>query len=846
MSSEIVKRHSVKHLVIVESPTKAKTISRFLGKDFHVLSSFGHIRDLPKSSMGVDVENDFAPQYTIPPDSKKRVQELKKAAKEADVIYFATDEDREGEAISWHLSELLKPSPDSAKRITFHEITEGAIAQALKHPRAIDLRLVDSQQARRILDRLVGYELSPLLWKKIAYGLSAGRVQSVAVRLVVEREEERMKFRSASFWDLVATLKKQTARFEAKILSVGEKRIATSKDFDESTGTLKKDGIALLTQSDAEALVRRLQTAQWTVSSVEEKPTTAYPAAPFITSSLQQESNRKLGLSSRDTMRIAQKLYEEGRITYMRTDSPALSQEGIQGARHAVHELYGDEFLSAAPRQYKAKAKSAQEAHEAIRPAGASFVHPKDAGLTGKDLGVYELIWKRTLASQMAEAKKRSVVAKIHASDSVFQANGSTIVFPGFLRVYVEGSDDPDAALEDRDVALPALAAGDTLTLDALVPQEHTTKPPARYTDATLVKRLEQDGVGRPSTYASIIGTIIDRGYVRRIGNMLAPTFTAFAVNQLLTKHFASLVDIKFTSRMEEALDEIAEGTREWQPYLKGFYAGTEGFHEQVTAQEKRIDPKESRAFRLPHLSDVEVRVGKFGAYLVKAGGNGNGEDATASIPETIAPADLTKEEAEQILELQKNGPVPIGTHPETKEPIFVLTGRFGPYVQLGEKTDENPKPKRASLPKGVDPRTVAIPEAVKYLSLPRSLGMHPERQKEVLTNVGRFGPYVVCDGEFRSLKKDDDVYTITLERACELLAEEKRGRGNRAKTLREIGEHPKDKKPVVILDGKYGPYVTHGRTNASLPKDTDPESVTMDQALDLLAKRKTKKKSAS
>lgn len=833
-----------KHLVIVESPTKAKTISRFLGKGFHVLSSYGHVRDLPKSSMGVDTDHDFTPEYTVPAGSKKHVQELKKAAKDADIIYFATDEDREGEAISWHLFELLKPKADKAKRITFHEITREAIDSAIAHPRAIDLHLVDSQQARRILDRLVGYELSPLLWKKIAYGLSAGRVQSVAVRLVVEREVERMLFKEASFWDIIAKLAKQGSGFDAKLLSVGTQRIATGKDFDETTGKLKKEGTILqLQQKDAEALAARLQKVDWTVTAVEEKPTTSYPAPPFITSTLQQEANRKLGLSSRDTMRVAQSLYEEGRITYMRTDSPILSEEGLQGARTAVDGLYGKEFLSAEPRQYKAKSRSAQEAHEAIRPAGATFTHPKDSGLSGKELALYELIWKRTLASQMAEAKKLSMNVQIAAADTAFQANGSTIVFPGFLRVYVEGSDDPDAALEDREVVLPKLAIGDHLELKGLEPQGHETKPPARYTDATLVKRLEQDGVGRPSTYASIIGTIIDRGYVRRMGNALAPTFTAFAVNALLTKYFSSLVDIKFTSRMEEALDEIAEGTREWQPYLKEFYSGAKGFHEQITTQEERIDPKTSRAFTLPHLTGVEVRVGRFGPYLVQAGGNGNGDDARASIPETIAPADLSAKEAEQILELQKNGPVPIGTHPETHEPIYVLTGRFGPYVQLGEKTDENPKPKRGSLPKDADPRAVTVPDALKYLSLPRTLGVHPERGKDVVASVGRFGPYVVCDGDFRSLKKEDDVYSITLERACELLAQEKTGRGNRAKTVRELGEHPKDKKPVTILDGKFGLYVKHGTTNASLPKDSDPNAVTMDQAVELLNARKSKKK---
>lgn len=831
-----------KHLVIVESPTKAKTISKFLGPEYKILSSFGHVRDLPKSDMGVDVEKDFAPHYVIPPTSKKHVQELKKAAADAEIIYFATDEDREGEAIAWHLYEILKPKPEQAKRITFHEITKEAIAKALEHPRSIDEHLVNSQQARRILDRLVGYELSPLLWKKIAYGLSAGRVQSVAVRLIVERELDRMKFVSATYWDAVATLAKLTEDFEAKLHSVADKRVATGKDFDETTGALKNtDKVVVLSNDEVDALVKKLEHETWKVTSVEEKPATSHPAPPFITSTLQQEANRKLGLSSRDAMRVAQKLYEEGRITYMRTDSPILSTQGIDAARAQVAELFGKEYVSAAPRQFKAKSKSAQEAHEAIRPAGSSFVHPKDSKLSGKELALYELIWKRTLASQMAEAKKRSMSVQIAAGDCIFQANGSAIEFAGFLRVYVEGSDDPEAALEDREVILPKLAVGDSLDLKKLEPQEHTTKPPARYTDATLVKRLEQDGVGRPSTYASIIGTIIDRGYVQRLGNALAPTFTAFAVDTLLTKHFASLVDTKFTSHMEEALDEIADGSREWQPYLKEFYAGEKGFHHEVEIQEKQIDPKQSRAFTLPHLKNIEVRVGKYGAYLVREDGNEN-TDAKGTIPESLAPADITQEEADQIIELQKNGPTPIGNHPETGLPVYVLTGRFGPYVQMGEKTEENPKPRRGSLPKGIDPRHVTMDDAVKYLSLPRVLGIKPGTDQNVTASIGRFGPYVVCDGDFRSVRKDDDVYTITLERALELLAEEKQGRGNRSKTVKDLGKHPKDDKPVVIMDGKYGMYVKHNRTNATIPKEVDPQTLTMEQAVELLNARKKKK----
>ncbi len=841
-----------KDLVIVESPTKAKTLARFLGRDFRIESSFGHVRDLPKSKLGVDVEHDFAPAYEVPDDSKKAVTALKKAAKDAETIYFATDEDREGEAISWHLAELLQPKPEQIKRITFHEITKSAIEAALKAPRAIDLNLVNAQQARRVLDRLVGYELSPLIWKKIAYGLSAGRVQSVAVRLIVEREEERMRFMAAEYWDLLARLKKDGQPFEAKLLSINNQRVATGKDFDESTGELKKNkDLSVLGKAEAEALVKKLHGADWTVAKVEEKPITARPAPPFITSTLQQEANRKLRLSSREAMRAAQRLYEEGYITYMRTDSPSLSSEGLNGARQAIESLYGKEFLSPEPRQYSAKSKLAQEAHEAIRPAGATFVHPKDLGMDSRERAVYELIWKRTLASQMAEAKKQTMTVTLAADGTTFTASGTRILFPGFLRVYVEGSDDPEAALEDREVLLPALKEGDGVQAESLEPQQHTTKPPARFTDATLVKALEADGVGRPSTYASIIGTILDRGYVRRANGALVPTFQGFAVTQLLKQHFSHLVDVGFTSKMEEALDEIAAGTREWVPYLSEFYFSGEKFHEQVEKQEDQIDPKRARTIHLPHLKGVEVRVGRFGPYLVREGENGNGDDAThASIPEDIAPADLTTEQVEELIQTSKEGAKSIGAHPDTGESMYVLTGRFGPYVQIGEtppkpepgeKKSKQPKPKRASIPRDVNPREVTIEQAVKWLSLPRTLGAHPDTDKDVQANNGRFGPYVVHDGNFRSIPKDEDVYTITLERGLELLAQEKRGR-NGSKLLRKIGDHPKDTKPVELYEGRYGPYVKHGRTNASLPKDADVGAFTLEQAVEVLAKKKAKK----
>jgi DNA topoisomerase-1 len=866
-------------LVIVESPTKAKTIRKFLPKNFIVEASMGHVRDLPPSAaeipkdlkkepwaqIGVNVDQDFEPLYIIPKGKSKIIAELKKKLKEADELYLATDEDREGESISWHLEQVLKPKVP-VKRMVFHEITKTAIENALKDVRSIDERLVRAQETRRILDRLYGYSLSPLLWKKIAYGLSAGRVQSVALRLVVDRELDRLKFLKADYWDVSAKVfpkNKTQEAFEAKLFSVGGRRVASGKDFDETTGKLAQGkDVIILDEAKARQLSESLKSASWAVTSVEEKDLTNKPSPPFITSTLQQEGNRKLGLSARDTMRVAQKLYEEGLITYMRTDSPALSTQAISAARNCIEDLFGKDYLSPEPRQFSSKAKGAQEAHEAIRPAGSEFVHPKDTGLSGKELALYELIWKRTVASQMAEAKKKSLSVRIQAGDAIFTASGSRIVFPGFLRAYVEGRDDPDAALEDQEILLPALKSGDALGAKNITPESHETKPPARFTEASLVQTLEKGGVGRPSTYASIISTIVDRGYVRKVGNALVPTFTGFAVISLLRKFFSNLVDMDFTSQMEQSLDEIAEGTRQWLPYLKEFYSSKNGLRAQIEANEKKIDPNESRTVELPHLkANVQVKIGRYGAYIVKVDESsakeaqkttGTGkktkkspaaeDELHASIPEDLAPSDLTLERIDELLEIQKKGPQPIGTHPESGEKIYCLTGRFGPYVQLGEVTEDKPKPRRASIPKGIDPKSISVDQAVLWLSLPRDLGNHPQTGKPIRANVGRFGPYIMHDGDFRSLKKEDNVYTVTLARALEILAQEKKGRGG-SSLVRELGPHPTDQKPVAIYDGKFGQYIKHGSTNASMPKDSKAEDLTMEKALALLAERKAKGK---
>lgn len=822
-----------KALVIVESPTKARTIKRFLPKNYIVEASVGHVRDLPQSAsdiprdlkqeswsrLGIDVENGFKPLYIVPKGKSKIIRELKQKMKEVDLVLLATDEDREGESISWHLVELLKPKVP-VKRMVFHEITKRAIEHSLQNERSVDMDLVNAQETRRILDRLYGYTLSPLVWKKIAYGLSAGRVQSPGLRLIVQRERERISFVKSVYWDLKASLftdgEGKEKPFEAKLESVEGKRIASGKDFDSATGKLLKGrDVVLIDETAARKLEKGLKTGEWKVSELVEKQSRSRPAPPFITSTLQQEGNRKLRMSARETMRTAQRLYEQGFITYMRTDSPALSSEAVEGARASVEELYGKEYLSEEPRQYTAKSKGAQEAHEAIRPAGDRFRHPEQTGLSGGELSLYTLIWKRTLASQMAEARKVSVTAKIDAAQSRFTATGTRIEFPGFIRVYVEGKDDPEAALDDKETFLPPLKEGEILHLQDLESLIHETKPPARFTEATLVRELENLGIGRPSTYAAIINTLFDRQYVRRQGNALVPTFTGFAVVQLLEDHFHELIEYSFTSNMEEALDRIALGQQDRLAYLNSFYLGEEGLQGRVDHREKAIKPEEARSIRLPHISEA-IKVGKYGPYIVQYQ---EGEEIHASIPEEIAPGDLKQEDIRELIETQKNGPQPIGNHPETGEHVYVLTGRYGPYVQLGEKTEENPKPKRAAVPKGIKPSEVTLELALQRLSLPRTLGVHPDTGKEIQANDGRFGPYVVHDGEFRSLKKDDDLFAIDLARALEILAEPKRGRGG-ASVLKDFGILGEDQKKTTIQDGKYGPYIKYGSKNIRLPDD--------------------------
>ena len=710
------------------------------------------------------------------------------------------------------------------------------------------MELVHAQETRRILDRLVGYTLSPLLWKKVAWGLSAGRVQSVAVRLLVQRERARRAFRSGSYWDLKAQLEQSGSAFEAKLTHVGGQRIATGNDFDESTGGLKAgSAVRLLSESEAKALAESVRTSAWTVDAVEEKPTVRKPVPPFTTSTLQQEANRKLRLSARETMRCAQGLYERGFITYMRTDSVHLSDQAINASRNCVESLYGKEYLSKGPRQFSTKARNAQEAHEAIRPSGESFRTPGETGLDGRDLAVYELIWKRTVASQMAEARLTMLSVDLSSGEASFRASGKRIDFPGFFRAYVEGSDDPDAALEGQEVLLPALSVGDAPEPKTVEPLGHQTQPPARFSEASLVKMLEKEGIGRPSTYASIIGTIVDRGYATLLGNALTPSFTAFAVTALLEEHFPELVDTSFTARMENTLDEISHGKVQWLPYLEGFYKGDEGLENQVQQREGDIDPGASRTIDLEGLSSV-VRIGRFGAYLEAKRVSDDGEEELikATLPREITPADLDEEQAELILKQKADGPEAIGEDPETGDLVYLLFGQYGPYVQRGQVSDENPKPKRASLPKGQKPEDLTLEDALGLLRLPRLLGEHPDGGR-IQAGLGRFGPYVVWDkgkGEkdYRSLKGDDDVLAVGLSRALELLAMPKRGRGGRT-ALKDLGKPEGSDETIQVYDGPYGLYVKQGKVNASLPEGKGADDVTLEEAVELLAAKAASKK---
>ncbi|RVW00330.1 type I DNA topoisomerase [Rhodococcus xishaensis] len=909
----------MRRLVIVESPTKAKKIAPYLGKDYVVEASVGHIRDLPRGAadvpakfkgepwarLGVNVDHDFEPLYVVSPEKKSKVTELKSLLKDADELYLATDPDREGEAIAWHLLETLKPKIP-VRRMVFHEITEPAIRAAAEDTRDLDNDLVDAQETRRILDRLYGYEVSPVLWKKVMPKLSAGRVQSVATRVVVQRERERMAFRSSEYWDISATLDAgadaSPRTFGARLVSIDGSRVAVGRDFGPD-GELKTAGVTVVDEAYARRLAEALESVDLIVSSAEDKPYSRKPYAPFMTSTLQQEAARKLRFSSERTMRVAQRLYENGYITYMRTDSTTLSESAIAAARAQATELYGSEYVHASPRQYTRKVKNAQEAHEAIRPAGDVFQTPGQlhARLDNDEYRLYELIWQRTVASQMADARGTTLTLRITGTagtgeECTFSASGRTITFPGFLKAYVESVDEEAGGQsDDAESRLPVLTRGQGVTATKLDPDGHTTNPPARYTEASLIKVLEDLGIGRPSTYSSIIKTILDRGYVYKRGSALVPSWVAFAVIGLLESHFGRLVDFDFTAAMEDDLDEIAGGRQARGNWLSGFYFGDDraaddsiarsgGLKKMVGENLEDIDAREINSIRLfddAEGREVHVRVGRFGPYLERMLANPDDPDGEpisqrANLPDDLPPDELTAEYAEKLFATPQEGRK-LGVDPLTGHEIIAKEGRFGPYVteilpepepepepdlvpveadgtvktkaakkapaKKAAKKAAGPKPRTGSLLKSMDLATVTLEDALKLLSLPRVVGIDPESKEEITAQNGRYGPYLKKGTDSRSLATEEQMFTVTLEEALKIYAEPKR-RGRQASAappLRELGTDPVSGKPMVIKDGRFGPYVTDGETNASLRKGDEVESMTDDRASELLADRRAR-----
>jgi DNA topoisomerase-1 len=859
-----------KPLVIVESPAKARTISKFLGKDWMIEASIGHVRDLPSgaaeipaavkgeawSRLGVNVDKDYEPLYVIPAGKKARIRELKAKLKDASVLYLATDEDREGESISWHLLNILQPKVP-VKRMVFHEITKAAIQEAIENTRDVDANLVDAQESRRILDRLYGYEVSPVLWRKIAPRLSAGRVQSATTRLIVERERERMAFRSATWWDAQVTLEYEAQRFPAQVIALDGKTLALGRDFGPN-GKLAAGHrkVVVLDEGAASKLATGLTGRIARVRKVEEKEYTSAPKAPFTTSTLQQEAGRKLGMTAKRAMQAAQRLYENGLITYMRTDSVVLSTQAVKAARDLVKESYGAEYLPKTPRLWEGKSRNAQEAHEAIRPAGETFRPPDEIAseVGGVDEArLYDLIWKRTIASQMLDARLKTLIATFDCEvagggKAELVARGRVVLFDGFLRAYVEGSDEPEAGAEakegaeEKEAVLPALREGIDTRVAEAKPSSHQTKPPARYTEAGLVQQLEELGIGRPSTYASIIGTIIDREYAVKRGSALVPTPLAFAVVQLMMRLEPTLVDYSFTAEMEGKLDAIANGDLKRRTFLDNFYRGKEpGLHKIVTGKLEHIHPKDVGTIPIGEKNGqkISVRVGRYGPYIEYG-------DQRASVPEGLALDEVTTDKAMELLAAASKADEPIG-HAADGQPVFVRTGRFGPYVQLGEDTgDKKVKPKRASIFKSMDARHLTLEQALSLLSLPRTLGVAPDGGT-VVARSGRFGPYLekTVEGaekpETRSLKSEEELLTVTLDEALALFAVPKRGRGRAAipPPIKEMGMDPVSAAPIVLRDGRYGPYVSDGITNASLQKGTSVEDLTLEESIRLLAERR-------
>jgi DNA topoisomerase-1 len=842
--------------VIVESPAKARTISRYLGPGYTIEASIGHIRDLPEGAkeiplrykqetwahLGVDVDHGFDPIYVIPSEKTKQVNKLKRLLKDAKDLYLATDEDREGEAISWHLCQVLEPKVP-VHRLVFHEITREAILQALTEPREIDEHLVRAQEARRIIDRLYGYEVSPLLWRKLRPRLSAGRVQSVAVRLIVDRERQRRAFVSASYWDVLGTLANSAGEtISATLVSVDGRRIPSSRDFEAATGRLKDPRLLLMDRAQAEQLVARLRPSECRVAEVEDRPYTSRPYAPFTTSTLQQEANRRYGFTARRTMQAAQSLYENGHITYMRTDSTTLASVAVRAARDQIASQFGREYLPDVPRVYQTKVKNAQEAHEAIRPAGYPFDSPDSlrGSLSPDELKLYDLIWKRTIASQMADARGRRLTVQLSLGGAIFEAGGTTIEFPGYLRVYVETKEEPNGESAEGEAILPSVRVGEALSVKDLEPKPHATKPPNRYSEATLTRTLEELGIGRPSTYAAIIDTILARDYVFKRGNSLVPTWTAFAVCQLLEGHLPGLIDYAFTAEMEDELDAISRGEMGHVDYLRRFYFGdgVPGLKQLLADKTGQINARDVSRISLgkpegegPQAAEVFVRVGRFGPFVEQA-------ERRASIPDKTAPDELSLSAALALLDKAQQAEQPLGTCPETGKPVYLKVGRFGPYVQRGAAEGDE-KPQNASLIKGMRSEDVTLEVALKLLALPRELGTHPQTAQPVVAHNGRFGPFVKSGEETRSLPEGVSPLEVSLAQALELLSQPKwRRRAAGKEPVKRFDPSPVTQQPVQVLLGRYGPYVTDGVTNASLPRDASPEEITLAQALDLLAAR--------
>ena len=841
---------AAKTLVIVESPTKARTIGKFLKRDFVVKASVGHVRDLPtratevpakykKTSwgrLGVNVDENFEPIYVIPKEKQKLVREIKTAVKGAGRIYFATDEDREGESISWHLLQVLKPKVPY-ERLVFHEITRTAIRRALESPRPIDGHLVSAQETRRIVDRLFGYQISPLLWKKMAPRLSAGRVQSVAVRLLVERERARQQFHEAAFWRLNARFSKDDAEFGGQLVELAGRRIAVGKDFDPDTGALKAasgDRAAQPLALDGERarqVEQEVRSGPGIVASVERKPFRTAPQPPYVTSTLQQDANRRLRLSARETMRLAQLLYENGFITYMRTDSTSLSGEAKTAARRQIVESFGREYLNPKVRYYRNKVKNAQEAHEAIRPAGRQFRDPGEVRtqLSAAAGRLYEMIWRRTLASQMKNAVGTNTTVLVEVGEARFRVAGKTIEFEGHLKA------GRPSAFDQR--VLPQLEKGDPVNVVDVTGSERRTQPPQRYTEGSLIRELERRGIGRPSTWANIVDLVQNRSYAFKRDRTLIPTFTAMAVVGLLEKHFTRLADYEFTAKLEDQLDAIARGERDSQQYLKSFYYGNgfKGLEALVKAGDQSIDPREVCGLPVGEAEDgtlVEVRIGRYGPFLLSG-------DKRCGLPSDVAPDELDVAKATELLEIAARASQPLGQDPRTGRNVYVKQGRFGPYVQLGDRDDEG-GPKRASLLKGMVPEDITAELALQLLSLPRELGQHPDSGTAVTAANGRFGPFVRCGEEVRSIPAGGSPLTIRLEEALDLLRKEKPKRrwGQPRQPIRKLGPHPETKADLRVLSGRYGPYVTDGDINASLPRGVKPAEVTMHQAVDLLRQR--------